>query len=118
MTDKTNEQALPEWIVQAVARGWCSQENSHKIMDPDLAFAIAAEVSQALASRPADTGERGAVTEAMGHVYAALRSIRYNANNGHQDRPAHIRLRMIADEAEKAINKMDAALTQGGGNGR
>ena len=72
----------------------------------------------ALASRPADTGERGAVTEAVGHVYAALRSIRYNANNGHQDRPARIRLRMIADEAEKAINKMDAALTQGGGNGR
>lgn len=50
------EQGLPEWIVQAVARGWCSPENSHKVMDADLAFAIAAEVAAALAS---DTGERG-----------------------------------------------------------
>ena len=33
-----------ESICGAVARGWCSKENSHKEMDVTLAFAIADEV--------------------------------------------------------------------------
>lgn len=32
-----------------------------------------------------------------------LRSIRYHADNGHQDRPAHVRLRLISDEANKGL---------------
>jgi hypothetical protein len=31
-------------ILQAVARGWCTPKNEHKIMDADLAEAIAIEV--------------------------------------------------------------------------
>jgi hypothetical protein len=31
-------------VLQAVARGWCSPKNSDKVMDVDLAEAIAIEV--------------------------------------------------------------------------
>lgn len=37
-------------IRQAVARGWCATENAHKVMDSDLAFAVANEVYEALRS--------------------------------------------------------------------
>jgi hypothetical protein len=33
-----------ETILQAVARGWCSPKNENKVMDADLAEAIAIEV--------------------------------------------------------------------------
>lgn len=33
-----------ERILGAVARGWCSKENENKVMDTDLAVAIAKEV--------------------------------------------------------------------------
>lgn len=36
---------LPK-IWGAVARGWCTPENEHKVMDPDLALAIADEVAK------------------------------------------------------------------------
>src|SRR5690606_31657206 len=36
-------------IRAAVARGWCAPQNSHKVMDPDLAEAIAQEVLAAIA---------------------------------------------------------------------
>jgi len=39
-------------VVQAVARGWCHPKNSHKVMDSDLALAIAAEVNAMLAASP------------------------------------------------------------------
>jgi len=32
-------------IQGAVARGWCHKVNEHKVMDPDLALAIASEVA-------------------------------------------------------------------------
>ena len=35
-------------ILEAVARGWCSDRNSYKIMDTDLAEDIAQEVFEAL----------------------------------------------------------------------
>jgi hypothetical protein len=35
-------------INEAVARGWCHPETSHKEMDPDLATAIAGEVMRAM----------------------------------------------------------------------
>ena len=35
-----------EALLGAIARGWCSEKNSHKIMDPDLAVAIFDEVEQ------------------------------------------------------------------------
>lgn len=28
------------WLVEVVAQGWCTEKNSHKEMDPDLANAI------------------------------------------------------------------------------
>jgi len=37
-----------ERILEAVARGWCSDENKHKVMDTDLAVAIAKEVYKEL----------------------------------------------------------------------
>ena len=37
-------EARKEEIMQAVARGWCSEKNSHKTMDTDLAMAITEEV--------------------------------------------------------------------------
>lgn len=43
--------SAPE-IVQAVARGWCHPKNSHKVMDSDLALAIAAELDALLAASP------------------------------------------------------------------
>jgi hypothetical protein len=31
-------------LLGAIARGWCSKKNSHKVMDSDLAVAISKEV--------------------------------------------------------------------------
>lgn len=31
-------------ITEAVARGWCSPKNEHKVMDSDLAYAIVEEI--------------------------------------------------------------------------
>ena len=45
-------------ITQAIARGWCSPKNSHKILDVDLAVAIADEIMAALT--PADEVVRDA----------------------------------------------------------
>ena len=56
LTDYLNEQKFAELIVAecvnreallgAIARGWCSEKNSHKTMDSDLAVAIFDEVEQ------------------------------------------------------------------------
>ena len=35
-----------EALLGAIARGWCSEKNSHKTMDPDLAVAIFDEVER------------------------------------------------------------------------
>ena len=35
-----------EQLLGAIARGWCSEKNSHKTMDPDLALAIFDEVER------------------------------------------------------------------------
>lgn len=35
-----------EALLGAIARGWCSEKNSHKTMDSDLAVAIFDEVEQ------------------------------------------------------------------------
>ena len=35
-----------EELLGAIALGWCSEKNSHKTMDPDLALAIFDEVEQ------------------------------------------------------------------------
>jgi hypothetical protein len=35
-----------EELLGAIARGWCSEKNSHKTMDSDLAVAIFDEVEQ------------------------------------------------------------------------
>jgi hypothetical protein len=35
-----------EELLGAIARGWCSEKNSHKTMDSDLAVAIYDEVEQ------------------------------------------------------------------------
>jgi len=50
--------ADPE-ILGAVARGWCAPANAHKVMDSDLAFAIAQEVERVIArsAQPVAAGE-------------------------------------------------------------
>ena len=40
------ECASREELLGAIARGWCSEKNSHKTMDSDLALAIFDEVEQ------------------------------------------------------------------------
>lgn len=40
---------MKEELLGAIARGWCSKENEHKIMDPELALAIADEVMPLIA---------------------------------------------------------------------
>jgi hypothetical protein len=35
-----------EQLLGAIARGWCSEKNSHKTMDSDLALAISDEVEK------------------------------------------------------------------------
>lgn len=40
---------------------------------------------------------------AMADMHLKLRSIRYHADNGHQDRPVHERLRLISKEANEAL---------------
>jgi len=35
-----------EELLGAIARGWCSEKNKHKTMDPDLAIAIFDEVEK------------------------------------------------------------------------
>jgi hypothetical protein len=46
----SSESALPSYedITGAVARGWCSPLNEHKVMDPELAFAISVQVAALL----------------------------------------------------------------------
>ena len=56
LTNYLNEQKFAELIVRecvnreellgAIARGWCSEKNSHKTMDSDLALAIFDEVEK------------------------------------------------------------------------
>lgn len=40
------ECANREELLGAIARGWCSEKNEHKTMDPDLALAIFDEVEK------------------------------------------------------------------------
>lgn len=35
-------------LLQAIARGWCHERNKHKVMDTDLAYAIAEQVEKLL----------------------------------------------------------------------
>ena len=49
-------EGLDSELLGAIARGWCSPENSHKEMDATLATAIAREVS-ALSSRQGEAAE-------------------------------------------------------------
>ena len=44
--------SLEKQVIQAVARGWCHPDNSHKVMDVDLAKAIAAEVVKSFSPAP------------------------------------------------------------------
>jgi len=41
---------MNEELLGAIARGWCSEKNSSKIMDSDLALAIAEEVEPLITS--------------------------------------------------------------------
>ena len=50
-----------------------------------------------------------AVKALVAKLYATLRSIRYHAEHGHQDRPLHERLRLIGEEANKALEAALAA---------
>ena len=65
---------LKEEIIGAVARGWCDPKNSHKIMDPDLAFAISTEVMKVLETnivaetdKYVDIGMKRVVTDKEGN---------------------------------------------------
>ena len=50
--------SLEEQVIQAVARGWCHPDNSHKVMDVDLAKAIAAEVVKSFSPAPPENNVR------------------------------------------------------------
>jgi hypothetical protein len=46
----TKECTGREELLGAIARGWCHEKNSHKIMDKDLALAIFNEIEQQIKS--------------------------------------------------------------------
>ena len=50
--------SLEEQVMQAVARGWCHPDNGHKVMDVDLAKAIAAEVVGSFSPAPPSNSVR------------------------------------------------------------
>ena len=62
---------LEEQVIQAVARGWCHPDNSHKVMDVDLAKAIAAEVVKSFSPAPPENNVR-AMSDDLGVTDAAL----------------------------------------------
>ena len=61
-------------LLGAIARGWCSEKNAHKVMDPDLAVAIAEEVAKLYAEPLAALHEiaNGCESRRPGHVDAHL----------------------------------------------
>jgi hypothetical protein len=73
-------------------------------LQPDQAALDVAQGRQTEAERRADALERERAAD-----HTAFRSIKYHADNGHQDRPVHVRLRMISKTANERI---DAALAQ------
>ena len=48
----TSDQFKGTDILGAVARGWCHPKNENKVMDPDLAIAIASEINDLLVLGP------------------------------------------------------------------
>lgn len=52
-------------LLGAVSRGWCHELNASKVMDTDLAIAIAAEVSALYAAPTAQLPAREPLTEAQ-----------------------------------------------------
>ena len=62
---------LEEQVTQAVARGWCHPDNSDKVMDVDLAKAIAAEVVKSFSPAPPENNVR-AMPDDVGVTDAAL----------------------------------------------
>jgi hypothetical protein len=52
-----------EQVLQAVARGWCHEQNAYKTMDADLAFSIADEVFAAF-----EAGRKSAVSEPVAYI--------------------------------------------------
>jgi len=54
-----------------------------------------------------DLAERGL---AIGRAYTALRSIRYNANNGSQDRSLSDRLQLIARDADDGLANIESEI--------
>ncbi len=39
-----NKKTTLNWITQALARGYCSKRNEHKVLDPDLILDMAGEI--------------------------------------------------------------------------
>jgi mannose-6-phosphate isomerase-like protein (cupin superfamily) len=55
-------------IAGAIARGYCSEKNSHKVLDPDLVEAMAVEVEKLLSNKEPNclTGEKKVVLKPWG----------------------------------------------------
>ena len=47
-TERESANALQDSIIGALARGYCSEKNSHKILDPDLIDGMTKEVMKIL----------------------------------------------------------------------
>ena len=62
---------LKEQVMQAVARGWCSEKNSQKTMDSDLAIAITEEIMEIWSQTEQDGGFR-IIWEAPEEVVTAI----------------------------------------------
>ena len=67
--------SLEEQVIQAVARGWCHPDNSDKVMDVDLAKAIAAEVVKSFSPAPPENNVR-AMPDDVGVTDAARKAER------------------------------------------
>jgi hypothetical protein len=65
-------------LLGAIARGWCSPENSHKEMDSALALAIASEVAHLLSSASVlDTGALMHFVDGLGWVVQCSKTTIY-----------------------------------------
>jgi hypothetical protein len=95
---------------QPVPGGGLDQWHDSKHPEPEAYHHKVAWHSNKLKLREAWDARAAAAAAVRSRIYAALRSIRYNAEHGSQDRPLHVRLAMIAKEANETIQAMEAAL--------
>lgn len=97
---------LNEQLLGAIARGWCHERNKHKVMDSDLAYAIAEEVKSLLHSPAVAVNEQ--LLAAAKELNAAFDLPVFI------DRTAKAQLKAARDKFRTAIRAAEAEEAKGG----